>query len=124
MPGTILIEDRTLLMDSGAIVQIRIWQLPEETKEWPHGLRYSLYYGRAGERIVGYDNEAGNEDRRHYRGRERAYRFTTYRSCLADFWQDVRKEIEREGSRAARRNAGSVGRRHNGDGRKDGSRRT
>jgi hypothetical protein len=100
MPDAILIEDRKLLLDSGAIVQIKIWQLPQATKERPHGLKYSLFYGRRGERVVGYDNEAGKGDHRHYREREREepYRFTTYQNLLSDFWQDVRKEIERERS--------------------------
>jgi hypothetical protein len=98
MPDAVLIEDRKLLLDSGAIVQIKIWQLPQATKERPHGLKYSLFYGRRGERVVGYDNEAGKGDHRHYRKREEPYRFTTYQNLLADFWQDVRKEIERERS--------------------------
>ena len=98
MSEAILIEDRKLLLDSGAIVQIRIWQLPEATEERPHGLKYSLFYGRPGERVVGYDNEAGKGDHRHYREREEPYQFTTYQNLLADFWQDVRREIERERS--------------------------
>ena len=98
MPGAILIEDRRLLLDSGAIVQIKVWQLPEATDEGPHGLKYSLFYGPPGERVVGYDNEAGKGDHRHYREREEPYQFTTYQNLLADFWQDVRKEIERERS--------------------------
>jgi len=97
MPDAILLEDRKLLLDSGAIVQIKIWQLPA-TKERPHGLKYSLFYGRPGERVVGYDNEAGKGDHRHYREREEPYDFATYQNLLADFWQDVRKEIERERS--------------------------
>jgi len=96
MPDALLIEDRKLLLESGAIVQIKVWRLPEPTEERPHGLKYSLFYGRPGERVVGYDNEAGKGDHRHYREREEPYRFTTYRNLLADFWQDVRKEIERE----------------------------
>jgi hypothetical protein len=98
MPDAILIEDRKLLLDSGSIVQIKIWQLPQATKERPHGLKYSLFYGRRGERVVGYDNEAGKGDHRRYREREEPYRFTTYQNLLADFWADVRKEIERERS--------------------------
>jgi hypothetical protein len=98
MPAAILIEDRKLLLDSGAVVQIRIWQLPQATEERSHGLKYSLFYGRPGERVVGYDNEAGKGDHRHYREREEPYQFTTYQNLLTDFWQDVRKEIERERS--------------------------
>ena len=98
MSDAILIEDRKLLLDSGAIVQIKVWQLPEATEERPHGLKYSLFYGYPGERVVGYDNEAGKGDHRHYREREEPYRFTTYQNLLADFWQDVKKEIEGERS--------------------------
>ena len=98
MPDAILIEDRKLLLNSGAIVQIKVWQLPEATEERPHSLKYSLFYGRPGDRVVGYDNEAGKGDHRHYREREESYQFTTYQNLLADFWQDVRKEIERERS--------------------------
>jgi hypothetical protein len=98
MLDAILIEDRKLLLDSGSIVQIKIWPLPPATKERPHGLKHSLFYGRRGERVVGYDTEAGKGDHRHYREREEPYRFTTYQNLLADFWQDVRKEIERERS--------------------------
>jgi len=98
MPNATLIENRKLLLDSGAIVQIRIWQLAEATEERPHGLKYSLFYGYPGERVIGYDNEAGKGDHRHRREREEPYHFTTYQTLLADFWQDVRKEIERERS--------------------------
>ena len=54
-------RDKAVLPD-GAIVKMTIWRLPEQTRERPHGLKYSLFYGRAGERIVGYDNEAGKGD--------------------------------------------------------------
>ncbi len=61
-----------------------------------HGLKYSLFYGRPGERIVGYDNASGKGDHRHHKGRERPYRFTTFEKLLADFWRDVNQEIENE----------------------------
>lgn len=90
-----LIEDRKLVLASGAIIQIRIWQLPRATPERPHGLKYSLFYGYSGVRIVGYD-EAGKGDHRHYRDREEPYRFSTMERLVADFEADVRREIENE----------------------------
>ena len=93
-----IIEDEKFRLDSGEIVQIKVWRLPEATKERPHGLRYRLFFGRPGERIVGYDNEAGKGDHRHYRDREERYSFTTLESLFADFWDDVRKELGDEGS--------------------------
>jgi hypothetical protein len=93
---SVLIENQKFTLDNGAIVQIRVWQLDQRTFERPHGLKYSLFYGRPGERIVGYDNETGKGDHRHYRRREEPYRFTTFERLITDFWGDVRKEIESE----------------------------
>jgi hypothetical protein len=103
MPSTKLIESQKFTLDNGATVQIKIWQLPKPTPERPHGLKYSLYFGRDGQRIIGYDNESGKGDHRHYRNREEPYRFTTFEMLIADFWRDVHKEIEDERSQAPRR---------------------
>jgi hypothetical protein len=39
---------------------------------------------------VGYDNERGKGDHRHYQGAEVAYAFTGVEQLMADFWSDVR----------------------------------
>ena len=91
-----LIEDRKAVLETGTIIQIRIWLLPRATDERPHRLKYSLFYGRPGERIVGYDNEAGKGDHRHYRDREEPYTLTSLEQLVADFEADVRKEIANE----------------------------
>jgi hypothetical protein len=91
----ILIESQKLVLDDGAIIQIRIWRLPAATRERPHRLKYSLFYGRPGERIVGYDNELGKGDHRHYRDREEPYRLSNYETLIRDFMNDVRKERTR-----------------------------
>lgn len=90
-----LIESRKLVLDGGSIIQIRIWRLPKATRERPHRLKYSLFYGRPGERIIGYDNETGKGDHRHYRGREESYLFTDYETLIRDFMNDVLKERSR-----------------------------
>jgi hypothetical protein len=95
-PQAVLLQNRRLDLANGMIVQIRIWELPQQTDERPHGLKYSLFYGRKGECIIGYDNEAGKGDRRHYRDREEPYAFVTMEQLVSDFWSDVRKEIEHE----------------------------
>lgn len=92
----ILLQSRRLDLNNGMIVQIKVWKLPYTTDERPHGLKYSLFFGRKGERIVGYDNEAGKGDHRHFRGREEPYPFTTMEKLVTDFWNDVKKEIEHE----------------------------
>jgi hypothetical protein len=92
----VLIQNRRLNLHSGRIVQIRIWKLPATSEERPHGLKYSLFFGRDGERIVGYDNERGKGDHRHYRNREEPYAFTTMEKLVADFWNDVKREMSDE----------------------------
>ncbi len=76
----------------GPIVEMHIWQLPDTTDERPHGLKYSLFYGRPGERIIGYDNERGKGDHRHYRDREQSYRFDGWQQLVTDFLADIRRE--------------------------------
>ena len=76
----------------GTIVEIRIWQLPQTTSERPHGLKYSLFYGHAGKRIIGYDNETGKGDHRHYGHREMPYAFESMERLMQDFFADVAKE--------------------------------
>ena len=93
MPPATLIYSRKVVLDDGAILQIRVWRLQAPSPERPHGLKYSLFYGRPGERIVAYDNEAGKGDHRHYRDREEPYAFKTLEQLLLDFDIDVRREI-------------------------------
>ena len=51
-----IFHDKAIFPD-GSIVEMTIWQLPSPTPERPHGLKYRLYFGRDGKRLVGYDNE-------------------------------------------------------------------
>jgi hypothetical protein len=76
--------------DDGAIVEMVIWRVPLPVPPSTRGLKYSLFYGRPGVRMVGYDNERGKGDHRHVQGAETAYRFTTVEQLMSDFWSDVR----------------------------------
>jgi hypothetical protein len=76
----------------GTIIDIKIWQLPGSSHERPHGLKYSLFYGRKGERIIGYDNETGKGDHRHHGSREEPYAFAGMERLLKDFFADVAQE--------------------------------
>ena len=78
-------HDKTTLPD-GAIVEMSIWRIPTVDPERSHGLKYSLYYGQAGERIVGYDNERGKGDHKHFEGRESRYQFVSVEQLVADFF--------------------------------------
>jgi hypothetical protein len=79
----------------GSIVEMVIWQLPQIDAERPHGLKYRLYYGKDGRRLVCYDNERGKGDHRHIRDQELPYRFESVNQLMADFLVDV-KQIRSE----------------------------
>lgn len=89
-PATLVFRDKLVFPD-GAIQEIVIWRLPEPDPERPHGLKYSPYFGRSGERLVGYDNERSKGDHRHYGPHEEEYEFSTVEKLMADFEADVQK---------------------------------
>ncbi len=76
--------------DDGSIVDMVLWRVPSPVRPSAHGLKYSLFYGRPGVRDVGYDNERGKGDHRHFQGVETKYEFSTVENLMADFWSDVR----------------------------------
>ena len=77
-------------LDDGALVEMVVWRVPQEVPGSHHPFKYRLYYGKDGKRIVGYDNERGKGDHRHFQGVETDYAFTTVEQLMADFWADVR----------------------------------
>jgi Family of unknown function (DUF6516) len=89
MPKAILIFHRKRVFDDGSISEIKLWQVPSPVRGSGHSFKYSLFYGRPGERWIGYDNEAGKGDHRHYAGEESDYAFTTPEQLMADFLADV-----------------------------------
>lgn len=91
MPKAVLLRHTKRRFDDGAVLEVKLWQVEMPVRGSRHGLKYSLYYGQQGERLVGYDNEAGKSDHRHYGDREEAYAFTTVEQLVADFLADVRR---------------------------------
>ena len=77
--------------DDGAILEMLIWRVPTPVPGSPHGYQYRLYYGRPGQRIVGYDNERPKGDYRHVEHREEHYRFTDVDTLVRDFLADVER---------------------------------
>ena len=86
-----LLYSQRIDYDDGAIVEMVLWRVPLPVPPSHHRLKYSLFYGRPGVREVGYDNERGKGDHRHFQGVETAYRFSTVEQLMADFWSDVRR---------------------------------
>lgn len=88
MKAKLVIRDR-LVLEDGSLIEMVIWQVPSPVPPSGHDFKYRLFYGRKGERIVGYDNERGKGDQRHLGGREEAYTFSTIERLLDDFERDV-----------------------------------
>lgn len=86
--ATLIYHDKAVFADA-AIVEMRIWRLPFTDTERPHGLKYSLFYGESGRRIVGYDNEKGKSDHRHVNDLEERYDFIDIETLVNDFLKDV-----------------------------------
>lgn len=91
----LLFKDRKILV-SGALMEMVIWKLPQADPERAHGYKYRLYYGRDGRRLIGYDNERGKTDHRHYGDREEPYHFVSIDQLTDDSLADVgREEVKR-----------------------------
>jgi hypothetical protein len=88
--GAQLLLEQRIDYDDGGIVEMVLWRVPSPVPPTTHGLKYSLFYGYLGVREVGYDNERGKGNHRHFRGVETAYAFTTVERLMTDFWSDVR----------------------------------
>ncbi len=91
VPATRIFHDKAIYPDDGAIVEMTIWEVPEPVPGSAHRLKYSLFYGYPGRRVVSYDNERGKGDHRHRGDLEEPYTFTTVEQLVADFLADVRK---------------------------------
>jgi hypothetical protein len=87
-PAT-LIFHRRRVFDDGSLVEMKLWQVPDPVRCSTHEFKYSLFYGRERQRLVGYDNEAGKGDHRHYGATEETYLFTSPERLVADFVADV-----------------------------------
>jgi len=90
MKARLAFHDKQVLPD-GSIVEMRIWEVPESVPGSAHCLKYSLFYGRSGRRLVGYENEQSKGDHRHIGGKEEPYSFITPERLIEDFLVDVRR---------------------------------
>mgnify|MGYP000868154467 CR=1 FL=1 len=90
MKARLAFHDKQVLAD-GSIVEMKIWELPESAQGSTHRLKYSLFYGWPGRRMVGYDNERGKGDHRHVQDKEDTYAFSTPEQLIEDFLADVRR---------------------------------
>ncbi|HHJ15606.1 MAG TPA: hypothetical protein ENJ80_02800 [Gammaproteobacteria bacterium] len=71
------------------IVEMVIRQLPENSVERPHRLKYRFFCGTAEICFVRYDNKSGKGDHRHYGSQEEVYFFQSIEGLVEDFRNDV-----------------------------------
>jgi hypothetical protein len=88
MKAVLAFHDKQVLPD-GAIAEMTIWEMARPVVGSAHELKYSLFYGANGKRLVGYDNERGKGDHRHIEDRQERYVFKTVELLMADFLTDV-----------------------------------
>jgi hypothetical protein len=85
-----LLFHRKNIESNGDIIEMKIWQVPD-SKDKPHGLKYSLVYIQNGKRVVGFDNAEGKGDHKHYGGKECCYDFTSVDNLIKDFYSMIEK---------------------------------
>lgn len=91
MPDATLVFHSKRVFDDGSILEARIWMVPVPVRGSRHLLKYSLFYGIKGQRLVGYDNEAGKGDHRHFGDLEEVYEFVSVERLVGDFLTDVNR---------------------------------
>lgn len=87
----LLIRERVVYPD-GARAEMVVWRVPSPVPPATHDFKYRLAYIVGDERIIGYDNERGKGDHRHFKGTESPYRFVSIDELLADFVAEVNAE--------------------------------
>ncbi|NBB49103.1 hypothetical protein GVN24_12535 [Rhizobium sp. CRIBSB] len=90
MKADLVIRERMVFGD-GAILEVRIWSVPDPVPPSQHRYKYALFYGYPGERLLCYDNERGKGDHRHHGDAETPYEFRGIEQLLQDFRTDVER---------------------------------
>jgi len=88
-------SDAELLLRSrnahaGGVVEMVVWRVPRPVPP-AHAFKYRLVFVRGGERLVGYDNERGKGDHKHFLSQQMVYVFVDIDRLIADFLGDVEK---------------------------------
>ena len=90
MKATKITEHRSVEAD-GSIIQFVIWKVPSPVPPTEHGFKYRMVYIQKGIRVVGFDNERGKGDHKHFDGQEHPYTFTTIGQLIEDFLAEVQR---------------------------------
>jgi hypothetical protein len=58
MPRAVLILHRKRHYDDGWVAELKLWRVPGTVRGSRHAFKYSLFYGRPGERLIGWRERA------------------------------------------------------------------
>ncbi|ARS65986.1 hypothetical protein GOD17_05330 [Sinorhizobium medicae] len=88
------IEYLKRILADGAIIEMVVWKVPDPVPGSNHLYKYRLFFGRNGERIVGFDNERGKGDHCHLDGKEFRYTFVDTKKLKKDFLAEVQRRLK------------------------------
>ena len=90
MAGAELVYHEKRYFSDTSFQEIKIWKVPE-SKDKPHGFKYSFAYIVNNERIVCYDNAESKGGHKHYREKEYSYNYQSMNKLWKDFSNDIKR---------------------------------
>jgi hypothetical protein len=88
MKAKLIVKERVVYPD-GDLAEMVVWQLSTSVPPTLHGFKYRFVYIAEGKRILGYDNERGKGDHRHFRDEEQSIDFLSIEVLLEAFVSEV-----------------------------------
>ncbi len=73
-----------------AVAELKIWKIPK-SKDYPSGIKYSLFVVCDGSIIFGFDNHKPKGPHLHLGENELPYDFKSESKLLVDFWDLTKK---------------------------------
>lgn len=89
----ILKEKRVLWnprIEKFAVAELKIWKIPK-SKDYPNGIKYSLFLVSEGSVIIGFDNHKPKGPHLHLGDKELPYEYKGEVLLVNDFWRFARK---------------------------------
>jgi Family of unknown function (DUF6516) len=91
-----LVHRERVVYSTTELAEIVVWEVPSPVPPSRHSFKYRLAYVVGGVRILGYDNERGKGDHRHFRGTEKPFEFMSVGTLLDGFATEVEELRSRE----------------------------
>ena len=76
---------------NGYIIEMVVWHVPTPVPPTTHHYKYRLVYIVDNKRVVGFDNERGKGDHKHWNDAEYPYVFNNIETLIEDFLLEVDK---------------------------------